>query len=259
MKHQKNQPKNVNLSGVALQGFQLEPPTDFSEVPEVQESTLQIPYGENRIFDPKFKVPGFQRAVYLKILEHGCWNTGQSRYLPLRFLARELGVKSHSQVLRAIKQLTQKGWIQVLDKRESDGCHRYQIIHYQNETPVDTDGRPRQCAVPTGKGSVFRLVAEGKITWEIALDWLIRKIASCWQSGFLAMTVRDACKLIPFGYKKLKENMYGAHGGDRVSQEVIGEVATLPIPTLSQTLSEAAQAHSRDIFTRNEAERLLDL
>ena len=204
MKTTDNEITFANLSDSSLQ-IPLLPPED-SVVPEIQESTHQVPFGENSIFDSQYKVPGFKRAVYLKINEMSNWDTGESRYISLRSLAKSLNVKSHAQVHEALKWLIDHGWLSVLDIRD-DGTYRYQVIHYQEETPLDKDGRPRKCAMPLGKGSVSQLLSDGEIQWRVYLDWMTRKVYSCWETGYLALTVHEAYKLIPFTFKTLKENV----------------------------------------------------
>ena len=39
------------------------------------------------------------------------------------------------------------------------------------------------------------------------VDWITRKIFSCWETGFLALNIREAYKWIPFTFKTLKDNI----------------------------------------------------
>ena len=179
------------------------------EIPEIQETTQQVPCGKHSIFDPDEQVPAFERAVYLKVNEHSNWDTGVSHALSLRRLAELLNVNSHAQVHRGLKWLIENGWIEVEGKRKSDGAHFYKVIHHKCEpkdTPVDRDGRPQKCAVPTGKGSASQLLADGEITWRIFVDWTVRKIHSCWTSGIVSLAVREAAKLMKFSFKTIAEN-----------------------------------------------------
>ncbi|MYB66043.1 hypothetical protein F4X73_15235 [Candidatus Poribacteria bacterium] len=180
-----------------------------SEVPEIQETTHQVPCGKHSIFDPDEKVPGFVRVVYLQMNEHSNWESGVTHALSLRHLAKSVNVKNHSQVHRALQWLIENGWILVKGKRKSDGAYFYQIVHHKcdpQDVPVDRDGRPQKCAVPTGPGSPSQLLAEGKITWRVFLDWTVRKIHSCWTSGIAKMAVRDTAKLAKLSVKTIAKN-----------------------------------------------------
>ena len=183
--------------------------SDLSEIPEIQEITHQVPCGEHSIFDPAHKVPAFEKAVYLKVNEHSNWESGVSHALSLRCLSELLNVKSHSQVHRGLQWLIEDGWLKVEGKRKSDGAHFYRIVHHKckpQDTPVDRDGRPQKCAVPMGAGSPSQLLSDGKITWRVFVDWTVRKVKSCWISGIVSMTVREASKLMRFTVKTVSEN-----------------------------------------------------
>lgn len=191
------------------------PPEDISPsvlsagIPEIQESTHQVPCGDHSIFDPVHKMPAFTKAVYLKVNEHSNWDTGVSHALSLRHLAELLNVQSHSQVYRALKCLIRNGWLEVEGKRQLDGAYFYRVIHHKcapQDTPVDRDGRPQKCAVPTGAGSASQLLAEGKITWRMFVDWTVRKIHSCWTSGVVSLAVREASRLMNLSIKTVSEN-----------------------------------------------------
>ena len=178
-------------------------------IPHIQKTTHQVPCGKHSIFDPDQDVPGFVRAVYLKINEYSDWDSGISNALSLRSIGKLVNVVSHTQVLYAIKWLKKRGWLIVMGKRERDGAHFYKVIHHNcevSEIPVDKDGRPKKCAVPKGAGSASELLEQGKITWKVFVDWTVRKIHSCWTSGIIALTVREACKLMKWTAKTVSEN-----------------------------------------------------
>ena len=178
-------------------------------IPEIQETTCQVPCGEHSIFDPSHNVPAFNKALYLVVNEHSNWDTGISHALSQRRLAELLNVKSHSQVHRGLQWLIENGWLEVEGQRKSDGAYFYRIVHHKcdpQDTPTDRDGRPQKCAVPRGKGSPSQLLSEGKTTWKIFVDWTTRKIKSCWVTGVISMTVREASKLMKFTTKTISEN-----------------------------------------------------
>ena len=196
----------VRMPPIASEGSGL---SDMPEIPEIQETTHQVPCGVHSIFGPDESVPAFEKAVYLVVNEHSNWETGVSHALSLRRLADLLNVKSHSQVHRALRWLIENGWLLVKGKRKSDGAYFYQVVHHKcnaYDTPVDRDGRPQKCAVPMGEGSPSQLLAEGQITWRVFVDWIVRKIHSCWTSGIVKMAVREAGKIMGFTAKTISEN-----------------------------------------------------
>ena len=183
--------------------------SETPEIPEIQETTHQVPCGNHSIFDPNENVPAFKRALYLVLNEHSNWDTGITHALSIRRLAKLLNVKSHSQIVQALKWLIDNDWIKVHGKRKSDGANFYRVIHHNcstSEKPFDKDGRPLKCAVPMGAGSVSRLLEQGEITWRMFVDWTTRKIYSCWTTGVVSMAVRDAAKLVKLGVKTISEN-----------------------------------------------------
>lgn len=178
-------------------------------IPGIQETTHQVPCGRHSIFDPDEQVPGFEKAIYLKVNEHSNWDTGVSHALSLRRLAKLLNVKSHSQVHRGLKWLIKNGWLKVEGIRNSDGAYFYKVVHHKcdpKDTPVDRDGRPQKCAVPMGMGSASSLLSNGDITWRLFVDWTVRKIYSCWTSGVVSLAVREASKLMKFSFKTISKN-----------------------------------------------------
>ena len=180
-----------------------------SGIPEIQESTHQVPCGEHSIFDPSHKVPAFARAIYLILNQHSCWDTGITHALSLRKLSELLNVKSHSQVHRGLKWLIANGWVQVEGKRNLDGAYFYKLTHHKclpQETPVDKDGRPQKCAMPMGAGSPSQLLSDGEISWKVFVDWMTRKVHSDWTTGIVSMSVRQACKLMGFTSETIKAN-----------------------------------------------------
>ena len=87
-------------------------------IPEIQETTQQVPCGAHSIFDPAQKVPAFNKALYIVVNEHSNWDTGVSHALSLRRLAELLNVNSHSQVHRGLQWLIEHGWLKVEGKRQ---------------------------------------------------------------------------------------------------------------------------------------------
>ena len=196
-----------SLSGVPLQGFEVASPSQ-PEIPEVQESTMQVPCGAFSIFDPDMLMPEFCRAVYLVINEHSHWDSGISHALSNRAIADKLGVKYASQVNRAIHWLIANGWLEVAGER-SDGTFFYRVIHHKcppDKVPLDKQSRPQKCAVPRGAGSGSALCAEGKLDWRAMVSWFVKKVYSDWITGFVAMTVRETRKLVRFSFQTICDN-----------------------------------------------------
>ena len=182
--------------------------SDKPEVPEVQETTHQVPCGSNSIFEAD-DLTGFERAVYLVINHHSFWHIGESHYLSYKTLAKLLNVKHRSQVIRAVKSLIKKGWLELIGTRKVDGANRYRVVHHKcdpSEVPLDGDRQPKKCAVQMGKGSAMQLLADGVIDWRVMLQSVIQKIYSDWVCGIVKMTVRETMKLARFTAKTVKRN-----------------------------------------------------
>ena len=177
-----------------------------SEIPEIQETTMQVPCGAFSIFDITcHSLNEFARSVYLIINEHSNWDTGVSHALSYRRLA-ELLNSDMRPVKRVVKQLVAAGFLEKRSRCRKTGSNIYQIIHHNctpEETPLDKDGRPLKCAVPRGEGSPSALLKAGKITWREFMYWIVKKIHSDWTDGISKMTLDQLEKLIRFGRQSL--------------------------------------------------------
>ena len=185
------------------------PIPEFNEVSDIQETTHQVPCGKYSIMDPDLSIPEFNRAVYLLLNQHSNWDTGITHAVSNRDLAKMLNVKYASQVNRAIKWLIKNGWVKIEGQRKSDGANLYRLVHHKcapEEVPLDKDNRPQKCAVPMGRGSATQLLAEGKITWRVMVDWFVKKVHSDWITGIVEMTCREANKLLGFGLQTICDN-----------------------------------------------------
>lgn len=175
----------------------------------IQESTMQVPMGSYSMADPQFKVPEFKRAVYWFINWKSNWERGESKALPLTTIAKALGVKSKSQVHRAVKWLIKHGWLKIMGKRDSDGAYFYKVIHHNcdpHEVPLDKDGAPQKCAVPMGINSGFDMLKRGQIHWRVLNQWILAKIGSNWITGLLETTMKEAKKFVRFGISTVSQN-----------------------------------------------------
>lgn len=177
------------------------------EIPEIQESTMQIPCGDHSIFDLScHSLPEYARLIYTIMNMLSNWDTGISHAISYSRLAKLSGNKPKSQAIRAVKQLIEAGFIKVLRQKRSTGENIYQIIHHNcssSEVPLDKDNRPLKCAVAAGKGSPLFLLAEGKITWREAIFLIVRKIFSNWKNGISELTVKEMKGLLRFSMKSI--------------------------------------------------------
>lgn len=190
--------------------FPLFPPENLPEIPEVQESTMQVPCGPYSIFDLScHSLHEFDRAVYWVINEYSYWDTGVSHALSYNRLAELLNVACSSQVKRAVRHLIDAGFLKIRGRRKSDRTNIYNVIHHKcppDQVPLDEDGRPQKCAVPRGKGSGSALLADSKISWREFVQWMINKISSDWSSGEVAMTIDKASQLLRFCRQTICDN-----------------------------------------------------
>lgn len=185
--------------------------TQNNLVPEIQETTMQVPCGAYSIFDRETAadVTEFERAVYIVINEHSNWEYGESHGLSYQRLANLLNVKHRSQVVRAVKSLIAKGWLVVDRQRKRDGANIYRLTHHKcppDKVPVDSDGRPKKCAVPFKDGSPTRLLADSTLDWRAMVQWIMSKINSDWITGVVEMTCREADRLLRFGMRTIIDN-----------------------------------------------------
>ena len=174
-------------------------------VPDTQESTCQVPCGEHSIWDAleAGEVTRAECWVYQVINKHSNWEGGRSHARSYSELATYAGM-SRASVIGCINSLVEKGWIEksvrnTLEKHYQNTANTYLLIHHKcerHEIPLDKDGCPLNCAVPTGQGSVYQLVEDGVIDWKEALYWLRSKIESDWVTGIARMTIAQAKKLL---------------------------------------------------------------
>lgn len=156
-------------------------------VPDIQESTCQVPCGDHSIWDAleAGEVTRAECWVSQVINKHSNWESGRSHAKSYSGLSTSAGMPRAS-VIACINSLVEKGWIQKsvrnkLEKHYQNTANTYHLTHYkceQHAIPLDKDGCPLKCAVPTGQGSVYQMVEDGVIHWKEALYWLRSKIES---------------------------------------------------------------------------------
>ena len=100
----------------------------------IQESTHQVPCGPYSIFEAEEPVPEFERAVYLVINRSSNWETGRSHSLSYRTLANQLDVKHRSQVMRAVRNLINKGWHYLKKKSRNSGFGKFCVVIPENSS-----------------------------------------------------------------------------------------------------------------------------
>lgn len=174
-------------------------------VPDIQESTCQVPCGEHSTWDAleAGELTQAECWVYQVINKHSNWEGGRSHARSYAELATYAGMPRAS-VIACINSLVEKSWIEKsvrnkLEKHYQNTANTYLLTHHKcerHEIPLDKDGCPLNCAVPTGQGSVFQLVEDGVIHWKEALYWLRSKIESDWVTGIVRMTIAQAKKLL---------------------------------------------------------------
>ena len=179
-------------------------------IPAVQESTMQVPCGKYSIFDLScHDLSSFDISVYLVINWKGDWDTGVSHGLSYQQIADILGVKHREQVIRSIKRLIKAGFLKKHAKRKSDGANIYEVVHHNcapEDVPLDKDNRPQKCAIPAKAGSPMQLMAEGKLSWRLMLQWVTSKINSDWISGIVKQTVREVNQRLRFSMQTICDN-----------------------------------------------------
>ena len=176
----------------------------------IQESTAQVPCGDHSMADPSLQISEFTRSVYWVINHKSNWHRGESHALSCAKIAKILGVKSKSQVHRAIKWLCENGWLSVMGKRGKDGAFFYKVTHHNcdvDEIPLDKHQEPLKCAVPSGVNSPFDLLEKGLITWRVFNQAITNKINSDWITGVLSSTLRETKRFLKFGMKTISENV----------------------------------------------------
>ena len=178
-------------------------------IPEVQESTHQVPCGPHSIFDPEQVVPEYCRAVYLVMNYHSNYGSGITHALSYQRLAELTGVKHRSQPIRAVRWLIENGWTEKHGIRKADGANFYKLTHHKcppEDVPWDNNNRPLKCAVPQKDGSAPELVKQGKLDWRAMVQWYVNKINSDWITGVVEMTVRKSYQLLKFGMQTICDN-----------------------------------------------------
>ena len=174
-------------------------------VPEHQASTCQVPCGDFSIFAAREarEVTQAEFWVYQVLNKDSNWETGRSHARSYAQLEKSSGMK-RSAVIACVNGLVEKGWIEknvrnATGKHSQNVANTYRLIHHKcqaHEVPLDTDDRPKKCAVPRGPGSPFQMVEDGIITWKEALYWISAKIESDWVSGVVEMTIKQAKHLL---------------------------------------------------------------
>lgn len=174
-------------------------------VPDVQETTCQVPCGEYSIWDAleAGEVTQAECWVYQVRNRHGNWQTGISHAKSYAEIAKYAGM-DRTAVIGYTNSLVEKGWLEKnvrnkSEKHSQNTANTFLLVHHQcepHEIPLDKDGCPLKCAVPKGQGSVYQQVEDGVIHWKGALYWLRSKVKSDWTSGIVGMTIAEAKKLL---------------------------------------------------------------
>ena len=175
----------------------------------IQKSTMQVPCGPYSIINEMRadQIPPFAVIVYLVINYFSNWDLGQSHGLSMIDIAKHLSVyekngekeKGRSRVANAVKWLIENGWLRKNHRKGK--ANTYTVIHHKcapEDIPLDSDGRPKKCAVPRGEGSAWDRMFSGEITWKACLFHTVMKVSSDWTEGTVKFTIETARSWLRF-------------------------------------------------------------
>lgn len=178
-------------------------------VPDIQETTCQVPCSTHSIFDAlgKKEVTQSQAWLYLVMNLKSDWDSGLTHAQSIKEMTEDSGL-GKSTVIANIAHLIEKGWMTKNQRNLQENHHQnvantYQLTHHlcpPEQAPLDKKGRPKSCAIPQKQGSVFQLVKEKRLTWKAALYWIVNKVAnptSDWQDGSFTTTIEKDKQRIP--------------------------------------------------------------
>ena len=174
-------------------------------VPEIQETTCQVPVGQHSIFDAarNREIPTGAVAVYLLINESSKWSTGWSHHLSHSEITRRMGgCMSRSTVIAHIQTLIAHDWIAEVNRHEDNKGNTYRLVHHNCDpldVPRDKDGLPKCCAMPRSTGSVYEKLANGEISYQSFLYWHLLKMLSNWTTGIVSLTYAQTREWLAFG------------------------------------------------------------
>ena len=179
-------------------------------VPEHQESTCQVPCGPHSIWDALEAGGVTQSQCWIAqvLNQFSNWSTGVTHAYSYTELAKHCGMPRTS-VISGINALIEMGWIEKnirnqSEKHDQNTPNTYRLTHHKckpSEIPLDKDGTPLRCAVPTGQGSAYQMVKDGRITWQEGLYWLRMKVEfdeerQAWKTGIVKMTIARAKQVL---------------------------------------------------------------
>lgn len=182
MKKQKNRKNKARAARQALL------PGIPAGIPqEIQESTMQVPFGEFSALSAleQGELNGFETMTLLTLGYFSNWHTGETWRVSQDKLSKALGV-SIRHIRCTLSSLMDKGWLSVLKRWCSRDATRYTVKLHNAENamvPTDKDGHPLTFAVPHKNGGIFERLFAGEITWRSALVWLRLKLKSDWATG----------------------------------------------------------------------------
>ena len=155
---------------------------------EFEADTMQVPRGKSSVlWELRDGNITSAEAIILLCLNHGStWNSGDTWSMSGNYLSKILGRgMSRRYVRKVLFNLTDKGWIETIDKENPSG-YRYRIRHHlcdPDHVPVDRDGKPLKFAVPRGVGAPLERCFDGNISWKAALAWISLKLRSNWKAN----------------------------------------------------------------------------
>jgi hypothetical protein len=174
-------------------------------IPEVQESTCQVPVGEHSIWSAlrNREIPVGAAAVYLVLNMNSNWSTGWTRHLGYVRIGQLMGGSMpHSTIVYYVQLLEARGWIIEKKVHGNKKGNTYRLVHHNCDpldAPRDKDGLPKKCAMPIGAGSVYEKLENGEISYQAFVYWHLLKMLSCWTSGVVSLTYAQTQEWLRIG------------------------------------------------------------
>lgn len=148
---------------------------------------MQVPRGQSSVLWElrDGRLTSAEAMIYLCLNHGSTWNSGVSWGMSGPYLSKILGKGMTRQYVQTtLAKLTNKGWIEAINKDNSSG-YQYRIRHHlcdPEDVPVNRDGKPLKFAVPRGPGGPIERCIDGHISWKAALVWIVLKLRSNWKA-----------------------------------------------------------------------------
>ena len=218
---------------------------------EFEADTMQVPRGQYSVLSElaKGNLTNAEAMIYLCLNHGSTWNSGSTWCMSGHYLSNLLGTgMSRIYVQRILAKLTDKGWIETIDKDNPSG-YQYQIRHHLcdwEDVPVNRDGKPLKFAVPRGPGGPIERCMERDISWKAALVWIVLKHRSNWKARedtagqtekATLLELSKRCRMKNAGFQKIIAELTQAGMLERLSpksQPAIFQLYPKPAPKSDQ-------------------------